>query len=44
VATVLGQRRRLLTSGNQPKPAHSRNITATTDNLPKGDKRRFLPG
>jgi hypothetical protein len=43
VATVLGQRCRLLRTGKQPEPAHSNNVTATTDNLSKGEKRRFLP-
>lgn len=43
VATLFGQRCRLLTGGKQPEPTHSSNITATTDNLPKGEKRRLLP-
>jgi hypothetical protein len=43
VATVPGQRSRLLEGGKQPEPAHSSNITATTDNPPKGEKRRLLP-
>ena len=43
-ATVPGQRCRLLTDGKQPEPAHISNIIATTDSLPKGEKRRFLPG
>jgi hypothetical protein len=43
VATVPGQRCGLLTGGKQSKPAHSRNITTTTDNEPKGEKRCFFP-
>jgi hypothetical protein len=43
VATVFDQCCRLLKAGKQPKPAHSSNVTATTDNLPKGGRRRFLP-
>jgi hypothetical protein len=44
VATVPGQRCRLLRAGKQPKPAHGNNLGTTTDNLPKGRMRRFLPG
>jgi len=43
VATTLGQHCRLLRVGKQPKPAHTINLGRTTDNLPKGGKRRFLP-
>jgi hypothetical protein len=43
MATMLGQRCRLLTGGKQPEPTHSHNVTGTTDNTPKGGKRRFLP-
>ncbi len=43
VATVLGQRCRLLSTGKQPEPAHSNNVTSTTDNSSKGERRRFLP-
>jgi hypothetical protein len=43
MTTVLGQHCRLLSAGKQPKPAHSNNLGPTTDNLPKGGKRRFLP-
>ena len=43
MATVFGQRCRLLKTGKQPKPAHINNIGVTTDNLLKGKKRRFLP-
>jgi hypothetical protein len=43
VATMLGQRRRLLTGGKQPKPAHTNNIGPTTDNQPKKAGRHFLP-
>jgi hypothetical protein len=43
MTTVSGQRCRLLRTGKQPKPAHSDNLGPTTDNLPKGGMRRFLP-
>jgi hypothetical protein len=43
VAAMLGQCCRLLTPGKQSKPAHSNNVTAATDNSPKGEKRRCLP-
>ncbi len=43
VTTMLGQCGRLLRAGKQPKPAHTNNLGRTTDNLPKGGKRRFLP-
>jgi hypothetical protein len=43
MTTVLGQRCGLLRAGKQPKPAHSNNLGNTTDNLPKGGKRRFHP-
>ena len=43
MTTVFGQCCRLLAAGEQPKPAHINNPGATTDNLPKGGKRRFLP-
>jgi len=43
MTTVLGQRCRLLRAGKQPKPAHINNLGTTTDNMPKGGKRRFLP-
>ena len=43
VAAVFGQRWRLLTGGKQPKPAHNNNIGPTTDNQPRGKKRRLLP-
>jgi hypothetical protein len=42
MTTVFGQCCRLLKTGEQPKPAHSNNLGATTDNLPKGGRRRFL--
>jgi hypothetical protein len=35
MATVFGQRCRLLRAGKQPKPAHIKNLGATTDNLSK---------
>jgi hypothetical protein len=44
VATMPGQRSRLLRAGKQRKPAHINNIGRTTDNLSKGGRRRFLPG
>jgi hypothetical protein len=43
MTTVFGQRCGLLRAGKQPKPAHSNNLGNTTDNLPKGGKRRFHP-
>ena len=43
MATMLGQCRRLLKAGKQPKPAHTNNLGRTTDNLSKGGGRRFLP-
>ncbi|MDT5357642.1 MAG: hypothetical protein QOJ56_6174 [Mycobacterium sp.] len=43
MATVPGQHNRLFTGGKHPQPAHCNNINATTDNLPKGEKRRLLP-
>ena len=41
--TVFDQRCHLLRARKQPKPAHSDNIGATTDNMWKGGRRRFLP-
>jgi hypothetical protein len=43
-ATVGDQRCSLLAVWKRPEPAHISNITATTDNFAKGEKRRFLPG
>ena len=43
MTTMLGQHRRLLNTGKQPKPGHISNISAATDNMAKGGKRRFLP-
>jgi hypothetical protein len=43
MATVLGQHCGLLRAGKQPEPAHGKNVTATTDNLPKGQKWRSRP-
>jgi hypothetical protein len=43
VATVFGQRCRLLRAGKQPKLAHIHKLVPTTDNLSKGGRRRFLP-
>ncbi len=43
MATVFRQCCRLLRAGKQPEPAHSKNLGATTDNMSKGEKRRFLP-
>lgn len=40
MATVFGQHCRLLRAGKQPKPAHINNLGSTTDNTPKGGKRR----
>ena len=40
MATVFGQHSRLLRAGKQPKPAHINNLGSTTDNTPKGGKRR----
>ena len=40
---VLGQYRRLLKAGKQTKPAHINNLGRTTDNMPKGGKRRLHP-
>ena len=44
VATVFDQCCRLLRAGKQPKLAHINNIGRTTDNLPKGGRRRLLLG
>jgi hypothetical protein len=43
VATVFGQCCGLLNAGKQPKLAHIKNLSATTDNPTKGGKRRILP-
>jgi hypothetical protein len=43
MTTMFGQCCRLLRAGKQPKPAHINNIGTTTDNLPKGGMRRFVP-
>ena len=43
MTTMLGQPGGLLRDGKQSKPAHSNNLGTTTDSLPKGEKRRFLP-
>jgi hypothetical protein len=43
MTTVLGQHRRLLNAGKQPKPTHINNLGTTTDNQLKGRRRRFLP-
>jgi hypothetical protein len=43
MTTVLGQCCRLPNAGKQPKPAHSNNLGTTTDNPPKGGRRRFRP-
>ena len=43
MTTVLGQYRRLLKTGKQPKPAHINNLGSTTDNKPKGGQWRFRP-
>jgi hypothetical protein len=43
VATMFGQRCRLLRAGKQPKPAHINNVGGATDNLAKGGRRRLLP-
>ena len=44
IATVLGQYRRLLKARKQPKPGHIDNLGSTTDNMPTGGQRRYLPG
>ena len=36
MATMLGQRRRLVSGRNQPVSRHTSNLAATTDKLPKG--------
>jgi hypothetical protein len=41
--SVADQRCRLLTAWDQVEAAHTSKITATTDKLTKGEKRRFLP-
>jgi hypothetical protein len=41
--TMLGQYCRLLNTGKQPKPAHTRNIDMSTDNTSKRGTRRVLP-
>ena len=43
MATMLGQYCRLLNARKQPKPAHTRNIGASTDNTSKTGTRHFLP-
>ncbi len=43
MATVFGQRCRLFSAREQPKPGHINNLGSTTDNWSKGGKRRFLP-
>jgi hypothetical protein len=43
MATMLGQYRRLLNTRKQPKPAHTRNIGASTDKTSKGGTGHFLP-
>ena len=43
MATVFNQNCRLLKAGEQPKPAHINNLGRTTDNMPRGGKRRFRP-
>jgi len=42
MAAVLGQRRGLLSGGNQPEPGHPRNVTNTTDKLMEARERRSL--
>jgi hypothetical protein len=42
VAAAFGQCCALLRAGQQPKPAHRNNIDPTTDNEPKGGRRRLL--
>ena len=42
MATMLGQYCRLLKARKQPKPAHTNNIGASTDNTSKGGTRRLL--
>jgi hypothetical protein len=42
VAAVFGHCCRLLKAGKQSEPAHINNIGTTTDNRPKGGKRRLL--
>jgi hypothetical protein len=44
MATVFGHCNCLIRTGKQPKPAHTNNLGRITDNIPKGGKRRFLPG
>jgi hypothetical protein len=41
---VLGQPCHLLKAGKQPEPTHTDNVNRTTDNVPKGEKRRSSPG
>jgi hypothetical protein len=43
MAAMLSQYRRLLSIRKQPKPAHTRNIGASTDKVSKPGTRRFLP-
>jgi hypothetical protein len=43
VPTVLGQYGHLVRAGKQTEPTHSDNVTGTTDNMPKGEKRALLP-
>jgi hypothetical protein len=43
MATMLGQYCRLLKARKQPKPTHTDNIGARTDNTSKPGTRRFLP-
>ena len=43
MTTVFGQRCRLLRAGEQPKPAHSNNLGATTDNMAIRREAAFSP-
>jgi hypothetical protein len=44
VPTVRGQYSHLPRAGKQTEPTHSDNVTGATDNMPKGEKRRYSPG
>jgi hypothetical protein len=44
VPTVFGQYRHLPRAGKQTESTHGDNVTGATDNMPKGEKRRYSPG
>jgi hypothetical protein len=44
MTTVLGQHFHLLRARKQTEPTHTDKVNGTTDNVPKGEKRRSSPG